>query len=117
MYLLGREVAEYCTRHMEGFIKDSKSYKDASDIHKALEEAFLNCDRALLEEDAQKELKEIIQESLKEEEGDCTLDDLERYRENCSIHHMKKCEVVCTCTLASWCVDIHDYIYMHMICL
>ena len=82
MYLSGREVAEYCTRHLERFIKDSKSYKDGSDIRKALEEAFLNCDRALLEDDGQKELKEIIEESLKEEEGDCTLDDLERYGEN-----------------------------------
>ncbi|XP_002737792.1 protein phosphatase 1G-like [Saccoglossus kowalevskii] len=54
----GSEVAIYCAQHLPEIIQNSKAYKDG-DLHKALEDAFMEFDAVLTKDEVIRELKQI----------------------------------------------------------
>ncbi|XP_053210593.1 probable protein phosphatase CG10417 isoform X2 [Panonychus citri] len=54
----GGEVAKYCARHLPNFLKNIKHYKEGN-LHKALEEAFIEFDSLLITPDIVEELKSL----------------------------------------------------------
>ena len=86
MYILvGKEVAEYCSRRMPEMLQSNSSYQ-LGDLQSALKEVFLLADRKLLEKDVIKELKCYVA-GVKDNETDIEIDSRYRY-----IKH------TCTCT-------------------
>ena len=70
--LVGKEVAEYCSRHMPEMLQSNSSYQ-SGDLQSALKEVFLLADRKLLEKDVIKELKCYVA-GVKDNETDIEID-------------------------------------------
>lgn len=62
----GFEVAKYAAQHLPSFIKKNASYKNG-DYEKALKEAFMEFDKALLTDSVQEELEKLMNENKKDE--------------------------------------------------
>lgn len=54
----GAEVAQYCARHLPNFLKNLEEYK-AGDLKSALEQAFLEFDKLLIDPNVIEELKKL----------------------------------------------------------
>eukprot|EP00795_Rhopilema_esculentum_P007765 gene7765-13608_t len=54
----GQEVAQFCSKKLANFIKDSEGYKNG-DLRKSLDDAFRSIDQSILDEETIKELKEL----------------------------------------------------------
>ena len=65
---VGREVAEYCSRHMPEMLQSNASYK-SGDLPTALRELFMTTDRKLLEKEVIRELKRYV-DGVKESQDD-----------------------------------------------
>ena len=46
----GQEVAQFCSKKLANFIKDSEGYKNG-DLGKSLDDAFRSIDQSILEEE------------------------------------------------------------------
>ena len=77
MIFLGREVAEYCARHMPKFLQSNASYK-SGDYPTALRELFMETDCKLLEKDVIRELKRYVA-GVKDTESDMDAKESSRY--------------------------------------
>ena len=55
----GKEVAEYCSRHMPEMLLSNATYK-SGDLSAALKELFMTMDKKLLEKDVIRELKSYV---------------------------------------------------------
>ena len=55
----GKEVAEYCSKHMADMLLSNSSYF-SSDFPTVLKELFIETDRKLLEKDVVNELKRYV---------------------------------------------------------
>jgi protein phosphatase 1G len=71
----GKEVAEYCSRHMPGMLQSNAAYK-SGDLSAALKQLFMETDRRLLEEEVVKELKRYVEGA---KEGESDMEVLTRY--------------------------------------
>ncbi|XP_003383191.1 PREDICTED: probable protein phosphatase 2C 60 [Amphimedon queenslandica] len=93
----GKEVSVYCSRHLPGFLKASVGYQDG-DVSRGFCEAYMNCDRKLLTEDALKEMKLINESEINEGEeelnGEESGDEVERLTEEA---HMPLDKVLQAC--------------------
>ncbi len=59
--LSGQEIAQYCSKKLPDFIKNTEAYKNG-DLKQALEEAFSDIDKSIITEEVIKELKELVGE-------------------------------------------------------
>ena len=75
--VVGREVAEYCSRRRPEMLQSNSSYQ-SGDLQLALKEVFLLADRKLLEKDVIKELK-CYEAGVKGNETDVEIDSRYRY--------------------------------------
>lgn len=68
MYVnLGREVAMYCAAHLPDIVKSTLAYSQG-DTGQAMKDAFMQCDRLVLEREAIEEMKKYDEEEIPEEE-------------------------------------------------
>eukprot|EP00112_Aurelia_sp_Birch-Aquarium-sp1_P009285 Seg205.16 transcript_id=Seg205.16/GoldUCD/mRNA.D3Y31 product="Protein phosphatase 1G" protein_id=Seg205.16/GoldUCD/D3Y31 len=68
----GQEVAQYCSKKLASFIKDTEAYKNG-DLKTSLNEAFLNIDKSILTDEVIKELKELAGDQDDEEEDEAAM--------------------------------------------